>query len=94
MSKPVQVEIFDQSYQIRGALDEAYVKKLAAYVDERMRSVAAATRTIDSVRVAVLAALNIADEFHALQSRHEEVKVDLRARTERCLSMVEKALKS
>ncbi|MBI3406356.1 MAG: cell division protein ZapA [Acidobacteria bacterium] len=93
MSKSVKVEIFDQSYQIRGALDEAYVKKLAAYVDEKMRSVAEATRTIDSVRVAVLAALNIADEFHSLQSRHEEVSDDLRARTERCLSMVEKALK-
>ena len=57
-----------------------------------MRTVAEATRTVDSVRVAVLAALNIADELHTLQRRQDAVDGPLRKRVEKCVAMVEKAL--
>ena len=57
MSNRVKVEIFGQSYTLSGDLDEAYVQKLARYVDEKMAAVAQATQTVDSVRVAVLAAM-------------------------------------
>lgn len=61
----VAVEILGQQYPIRSTLDEAYVAELAAYVDEKIRSAADVTTTTDSVRLVVLAALNIADEcFH------------------------------
>lgn len=91
--KTVRVEIYDQTYHIRGELDERYVADLARFVDQKMRSVAEATRTVDSLRVAVLAALNIADELHALRHRQEEVDDSLRERTERCLLLVDQALK-
>lgn len=94
MAKTIKVEIYDQFYNLRGDLDEDYVKELARYIDEKMRTVAEATRTVDSMRVAVLAALNIADELHALRARHTGLESDLRARTERCLTLVEQALKS
>lgn len=94
MAKSIKVEIYDQFYNLRGDLDEAYVKELARYIDEKMRTVAEATRTVDSMRVAVLAALNIADELHTLRERHSELETDLRQRTERCLTLVEQALKS
>ena len=58
----VQVEIYGQSYNLRGEGESAYLQELAAYVDKRMREVAAATETVDSLKVAILAALNIADE--------------------------------
>jgi cell division protein ZapA len=58
----VHVEIFGLSYAVRGA-DAAYVEQLAAYVDGQMREVSRTSGAVDSVRVAVLAALNIADEF-------------------------------
>jgi cell division protein ZapA len=58
----VQVEIYGQSYNLRGEGDSAYLQELAAYVDRRMREVAEATATVDSLKVAILAALNIADE--------------------------------
>ncbi|MBZ5685039.1 MAG: cell division protein ZapA [Acidobacteriia bacterium] len=64
----VRVEIFDQAYNLRGS-DPEYILKLAEYVDSKMRAVAAATNTIDTVRLAVLAALNIADEFHLLKKK-------------------------
>jgi len=64
MRLPVKAEIFGQTYTIRGELDEAYVQKLASYVDEKMRAVANATSTVDTQKVAVLAALSIADELY------------------------------
>jgi cell division protein ZapA len=62
----VRVEIFDQAYNLRGS-DPEYILKLAEYVDTKMRAVAEQTNTIDTVRLAVLAALNIADEYHLLK---------------------------
>jgi hypothetical protein len=56
MSNRIKVEIYGQSYTMAGDLDEGYVQGLARYVDEKMSAVAAATQTVDSVRVAVLAA--------------------------------------
>ena len=67
----VRVEIFDQAYNLRGS-DPEYILKLAEYVDAKMRAVAEATNTIDTVRLAVLAALNIADEYHLLKKKHQE----------------------
>jgi len=58
----VQVEIYGQSYNLRGEGETNYLQELAAYVDRRMREVAEATATVDSLKVAILAALNIADE--------------------------------
>ncbi len=59
----VPVEILGQRYPIRSALDEEYVAELASYVDGKIRTAAEASPSSDLVRVAVLAALNIADEF-------------------------------
>src|SRR6266478_7962341 len=67
-NNPVRVEIFDQPYNLRGS-DSEYILKLAEYVDGKMRAVAEQTATVDSVRLAVLAALNIADEYHLLKRR-------------------------
>jgi cell division protein ZapA len=58
----VTVEIYDQIYHLSGE-DEEHIRRLAELVDARMRAVAAQGRTADSLRVAVLAALNIADEL-------------------------------
>jgi cell division protein ZapA len=58
----VTVEIYDQTYHLSGQ-DVEHVRALAARVDAKMRAVAAQGRTVDSLRVAVLAALNLADEL-------------------------------
>ncbi|HKN47356.1 MAG TPA: cell division protein ZapA [Candidatus Polarisedimenticolia bacterium] len=58
----MQVEIYGQSYNLRGQGEVTYIQDLATYVDKKMREVAEATATVDSLKVAILAALNIADE--------------------------------
>jgi cell division protein ZapA len=59
----VTVEILGQRYPIRSALDPTYVSELAGYVDAKMQAAADENQSADLLRVAVLAALNIADEF-------------------------------
>jgi cell division protein ZapA len=93
VSKRIKVEIYDQTYHIGGELDEAYVLELARSVDAKMREVAEATQTVDSLRVAVLAALAIADELHSLRQGQEDLETSLRERAARCLTLVERALK-
>ena len=93
MAKSVKVQIYDQTYHIRGDLEEAYVTELAAHVDAKMRAVAETTQTVDSLRVAVLAALAIADELHSLRQSQSEQAEALRGRAQRCLTLVERALK-
>jgi cell division protein ZapA len=66
----VAVDIFDQVYNLRGT-DPAYIEQLARTVDSKMRAVSAHGNTVDSLRVAVLAALNIADELETLRARYE-----------------------
>ena len=69
----IRVVIYDQEYFMRGDLNEEYIQKLARYLDTKMRSIAERTQTVDTVRVAILAALNVVDEYHQLKARHEEV---------------------
>ena len=62
-SRVVSVEIHGQEYPIRSGLDPAYVAELAAYVDEKMRLATRESPGGDTLKIAVLAALNIADEY-------------------------------
>ena len=87
----VRVEIFDQGYNLRGT-DPDYILKLAEYVDSKMRAVAEQTHTVDSAGLAVLAALNIADEFHMLKRRSEGGGADSSKRTRQLLSALDEVL--
>ena len=76
---PIRVEIYDQAYNLRG-VDAEYIVKLAGFVDAKMRSVAEQTATVDSLRLAVLAALNIADEYHILKKKYDLLASEYRQR--------------
>jgi len=93
MAGPVKVQIFGQTYSISGDLDAAYVQKLAKFVDMKMQEIADATGTIDTQKAAVLAALAIADELHTAQRDRGDREELLREQAERCLTLVERALK-
>ena len=87
----VRVEIFDQAYNLRGS-DAEYILKLAEYVDSKMRAVAEQTNTVDSARLAVLAALNIADEYHLLKRNSNAGSVSYVQRANRLASALDKVL--
>jgi len=88
----VRVEIFDQAYNLRGS-DPDYILKLAEYVDSKMRAVAEQTHTVDTVRLAVLAALNIADEYHLLKRNHDSGTVEYLKRANKLSDALDDLLK-
>ena len=65
------VEIFGETYSVRGEGDPNYFMELARFVDSRMRDVAAQVATVEPVKIAILAALNIADEFSRYRKQRE-----------------------
>ena len=74
----VVVDIYDQIYQLRGVNPE-HIERLAGIVDAKMRAVSAHGATVDSLRVAVLAALNLADELVTLRGRYETLHASVEA---------------
>jgi cell division protein ZapA len=70
----IHVEIFGQTYAVKAGADPAYVERLASFVDGQMKEVGRASGAVDSVRIAVLAALNLADECFRLRKELEEAQ--------------------
>jgi cell division protein ZapA len=91
-ARVISVEINGQRYSLRTHLDPEYVARLAAFVDERIRTAAQETLSGDLVKVAVLAALNIADEYFRCREATASDSGSLRARTEALERLVDLAL--
>src|SRR5438309_8705221 len=92
-SPTIKVEIYDQAYTVRSDGDPEYLKHLAEYVDKRMREISSGTLTVDSRKVAILAALYIADELHQLKKIHEQADEQLATRSSECAEMLDRLLK-
>lgn len=89
------VDIYDQIYHLRGP-DPTYLEQLSALVDAKMRAVAKQGTTVDSLRVAVLAALNIADELVTLRQQRDalsgNIALNIKSRTETLAEMLDAVL--
>ena len=90
----IRVEIYNQNYSIRSDGDNEYIIDLADYVDGKMREIASGTLTVDSLKVAILAALHIADEFHQLKMQQQQSDLQLAARSAECSEMLDRILKN
>jgi cell division protein ZapA len=88
----VSVQINGQRYPIRSALDQEYVARLAAYVDERIRIAADTSPSGDSLRLVVLAALNIADELFGCRDASRQRSGELAERAEELERLVDRVL--
>ena len=90
----IRVEIYNQIYNIRSDGDSGYVTQLAEFVDHRMREISSGTLTVDSLKVAILAALHVADELHRLKRLHEQADAQLATRSAECADMLDRLLKA
>ena len=93
VAQSIRVEIYNQTYNIRSDGDNEYIMRLAEYVDGKMREISSGTLTVDSLKVAILAALHIADEFHQLRSNQEQSDAQLASRSAECAEMLDRVLK-
>src|SRR5436190_22990354 len=92
-SPTIRVEIYNQTYNIRSDGDTEYIIQLAEFVDSRMREISSGTLTVDSLKVAILAALHIADELHRLKHLSEQADTQLAARSSECAELLDRLLK-
>ena len=67
----VEIQILGQKYTIKGEASEEYIKRLAAYVDEKLKEIHTANPSITPLKASILASLNIADELHRIRDEHE-----------------------
>jgi cell division protein ZapA len=88
----IQVEIHGQRYPIRTALEPEYVARLATYVDAKIRATVDSTPTGDSLRLSVLAALNIADELFQCRERTQARNGEIAERAEELERLVDRVL--
>ena len=92
-TQTIRVEIYNQNYSIRSDGDNEYIMDLAAYVDTKMREISSGTMTVDSLKVAILAALHIADELHQVQSSQRHNDMQLSSRSSECSELLDRVLK-
>ena len=74
MKTLIEVEIFGQSFTVTSEDEEGYVRKIASYVDQRMRQIGETAKTNVPLRVAIMAALSIADEYYKASQREVEIQ--------------------
>jgi cell division protein ZapA len=91
-SRVIHVEIHGQRYPIRSALDTQYVAELAAFVDEKMRLAARECPAGDTLKIAVLAALNVADEYFRANDADQDRRASLTNRAIELERMVDLAI--
>lgn len=89
-----QVEIFGQTYNVRAEGDSTYIHDLARFVDSRMKEVAERTATVDTTKIAILAALNISDDLYQREKSRKDSPSDALARAERLIQKLDAALES
>lgn len=89
----VPIVIFGQTYSVRADEDGSYIEELARYVDTKMRTLAESTGTADPLKVAVLAALNIADEFFKLEQGQKAGQAEVVATTDELLKALDESLR-
>jgi cell division protein ZapA len=93
VEQSIKVEIYNQTYSIRSDGDNDYILHLADYVDGKMREISSGTLTVDSLKVAILAALHIADEYHQVKNMQAQLDTQLGSRSSECSEMLDRVLK-
>lgn len=88
----IQVEIYGQRYTLKATKDPSWVESVAAHVDRRMREISDTTPTVDSLKVAVLAAVNIADEYFQLKVEGEAIEDRIAEKADRLSELLEEGL--
>ncbi len=93
MRRSVAVTIAGQRYVLKSDADETYVHTLAGYVDDKMRDVQRGSRQVATHQVAILAALQIADELHRERRRRAELRRRVREQSRRMLDVLAREAK-
>jgi cell division protein ZapA len=91
MKALIEVEIFGQRFTVTSEDEEEYVKKIASHVDQKMRQIAEATKTAVPLRVAIMAAMSIADAYYKAAERESEIEREAEHLSSALLDRIERS---
>lgn len=89
MKKAIEITIMGQKFMVRSESSEEYVTKVAAYVDKKINEVLQGTKSVASVQVALLGAMNIADEFFKYQDDRAKLLNDVEKKVQDMIELVD-----
>jgi cell division protein ZapA len=89
----IEVNIFGHDYTVKTDADAEYIQKIASYVDEKMGEILRSTKTVSTLNVAILAALNIADDFFKEVQKRQELIAEVEHRSEEVVKTIDNQLK-
>ncbi len=89
MKKQVEIVVLGQKFVVRSDSDEAYVAKIGSFVDQRMNEIMKNTHSVASLNVAILAAMNIADEYFKYQEKAEGKKTDAEKKIQEMIELID-----
>ena len=92
MNTKTRVSIFGNNYTIQGDAPSEYIESLAKYLNAKMEEVAAAVPSANAMQIAVLAALNISDEYFQLRDIQDHSTTDIEKRANALISMLEEGI--
>jgi cell division protein ZapA len=93
-TRSTTVEILGREYKIKGVADESYIQSVARYVDEKMREVSQATALPSQDRLAILAALNIADELFQYRQESAQSFSSIERKAANLISMIDDGMRA
>jgi len=88
MKQRIEVEIYNQTFVVNSEDDERYVREIASYVDHRMRQVGENAKNAMPMRMAIMAALSIADEYHKALQREAATQKEMERLSSRILDRI------
>ena len=92
MNKPIEIEVYGQCFSLQGGSDEAYIQELARFVDEHMRTLTQNMKTGTPTKLAILAAINIADQLFQQRRQQEAGNVEVERLTQSMLKHIDHQL--
>ena len=90
----IDVEIFGQTYKVKGDADSKHIEDLADFVDRKMREIVESTSTVDTLKVAILASLNIADDYLRLKKEYDVLQRELKKKVEKYQDTLDEIIKA
>ncbi|MFO1520366.1 MAG: cell division protein ZapA [bacterium] len=92
MKRSYEVSILNQKFVIKSESDERYILKVADYVNKKMHDILSSAKSISTLRVAILVALNVADDYFKLREQKKESQLSVEKKLKDLVAMIDRQL--
>jgi cell division protein ZapA len=93
MKKVIRVEILGREYAVKSDEGEERVKKIAEYVNQKIKDISESTQTVSTMNAAILAAMNIANEYFQILEEKKNYRQDFESKAEHLISLIDDRIK-